>query len=131
MWVSQYSDQPQFPNLYVMPCGLIPKGAGFRAVDGWSCHGPLGFSINEHLDKTRDVCDNFDRVVYEFVLAGPSASNVKGDFKSAYRQVRVRARDLHLGGLTRFRPGFRIPRPALLRQPLGRARMGALSRLLP
>ncbi len=54
-------------------------------------------SINAHIDVTLDVFDTFAG------RAGSGCWFFKSDFDAAFRRVRVRLRDLHLGGF--FVPG--------------------------
>ena len=106
LWIAEWSDHPQFENLFANPFGLTDKPSSlppFRVTDDLSRLNPLGFCVNDCITQTKDVYVRFDDVVGKFLRVGPRGWLVKADFAHAYRQIFIRALDLHICGF--FVPG--------------------------
>ena len=97
--LSPFTKEPPLPFLFIHACSLIPKGLGWRLINDWSRATPWGPSVNDLIDTTRDIFDAFDDIVRRFIRVGPTGWQFKGDFKGAYKQIRIRALDLHLAGV--------------------------------
>jgi hypothetical protein len=109
-----YAQSPQFDTLFVSPLGLQekfvvpPSPPAWRPINDWSMDNPFDSSINADTDVTVDVFDVFDVVAGRFIRAGPGCWFFKTDFDAAFRRVRVRAQDLHLGGFCARGRGFSL-----------------------
>jgi len=84
------------PNLFITPCGLIPKKEG-----GWRMIRDMSFggdSINSNTEKAKLSYDTTDLVVETMTKAEKKAYLIKFDVAEAFETLRARKADWHLGG---------------------------------
>jgi hypothetical protein len=98
-FMAPFSNRPQFDNLRVVPSNLVQKSDGtWRPILDPSVAPEGHFPTNDHIEIGKEAWSSFDTLARTFVRIGRSGYAVVLDFKSAYRQIRARAQDLHLAG---------------------------------